>query len=111
MANFIHLLTVPSGSPVNFTAEAVSLHNFNLTWAPPVPEDRNGVITGYNISISLLSSPFGDPLQFDTTAHTVRVESLSPHTDYVCVIAANTLIGTGPLSFELHVRTLQDSKL
>ena len=83
---------------------------FTLTWNPPAPSERNGIITGYNISITSLDSFFEDPREFFTTSEFLTVDSLDPHTDYVCIIAANTFVGIGPFSLEITIRTAQDSE-
>ena len=101
-------IIVPSGSPLNFSAVAIEARSFNLTWAPPLDSDRNGIIIGYNISIALLSLPFENPLEFYTTELTLAVDSLLPHTDYVCTIFASTIVGAGPPSIEFYIQTEQD---
>ena len=84
--------------------------SFTLTWDLPVPSERNGIITGYNITVTSLDSLFEDPQVFFTTSQSLTIDSLDPHTDYVCVIAANTFVGGGPFSLELTVRTAQDGE-
>ena len=99
---------VPSGAPLNFSATEITSMSFDLVWELPAPSERNGIITGYNISITSLNSPLGDPQHFFTTSLSITVDSLDPHTDYICIIAANTAIGIGAFSFEMNVRTDQD---
>lgn len=79
-------------------------------WDLPAPSERNGIITGYNISITSLSSPFEDPQQFFTTSPSITIDALDPHTYYICIIAASTGIGMGPFSLEMNVQTEQDGK-
>ena len=102
--------TVPSGPPTNSTSMEVSSRSFILAWDLPAPSERNGIITGYNISITSLDSLFEEPQQFFTTELSLTVDQLEPHTDYVCIIAANTYIGIGPFSLEITVTTAQDGK-
>jgi receptor-type tyrosine-protein phosphatase Q len=99
---------VPSGPPLNFFASEVFSRSFTLTWDLPDPSQRNGLITGYNISITSLDSLFEDPQEFFTESRYLTVDSLNPHTDYICIIAANTYVGIGPFSLEITVRTEQD---
>ena len=101
-------ITVPSGAPLNFSAVEIFSRSFNLVWELPAPSERNGIITGYNVSVTSLNSLFENPQLFFTTSLSVTVDRLDPHTDYVCIFAANTVIGTGPFSLELNVRTAQD---
>ena len=106
----LHSTSVPSGPPTNVSAALVLSTNFTLTWHPPAAGERNGIITGYNISITSLSSPFEDALKYFTTSLTITVDSLDPHTAYICTVAANTVIGMGPYSIDLFVRTQQDGR-
>ena len=87
---------------------AVQARSFNLTWAPLLDSERNGIIIGYNISIEQLSSPFQNPLEFFTMELMLTVNSLLPHYAYVCTIFASTIVGAGPPSIELLVQTKQD---
>ena len=96
---------MPSGAPLSFSPAEVSSRNFTLIWELPAPSERNGIITGYNISVTSLSSPFEDSREFFTTSLTYFVDSLDPYTNYICIIAANTVVGKGPFSVELNIRT------
>ena len=73
-----------------------------LTWSPPPPEDRNGIIRKYLINISAVES--GEhfyQLTSNTTA--VVVDGLHPYYTYSCIVAALT-VGTGPFT---EVSTVQ----
>jgi hypothetical protein len=106
--NVTTLEDVPSGPPLNISAVEVFSRSFTLTWDLPAPSERNGIITGYNITVTSLDSLFEDPQVFFTTSQSLTIDSLDPHTDYVCVIAAITFLGSGPFSLEITVRTAQD---
>jgi len=95
---------------VNLSAALVLSRRLILTWDSPAAEERNGIITGYNISIASLSSPFEDALHFFTMSPTITVDSLSPYTEYICIVAASTIVGLGPYTVEFHVQTQQDGK-
>ena len=99
---------VPSGAPLNFSAVDIFSSNFTLTWELPAPSERDGIITGYNITVTSLSSPLEAPKLFFTTALSVVIHPLNPHTEYICIIAATTAIGIGPYSMELNVTTEED---
>lgn len=49
----IFLSAVPSSSPINITVKAVSSTELFISWQPPQQREQNGVITGYQILISL----------------------------------------------------------
>ena len=89
---YVYFCTVPSGPPLNISAVEVFSRSFTLTWDLPAPSERNGIITGYNITVTSLDSLFEDPQVFFTTSQSLTIDSLDPHTDYVCVIAAITLL-------------------
>ena len=63
------LITVPSGAPTNITVEALSSTSLLITWEPPTPSQRNGVITQFRI---LIISDSGD-----TQVHNVSASMLS----------------------------------
>ena len=59
------LITVPSGAPTNVTVEALSSTSLLITWEPPAPSQRNGVITHYRV---LVTSDSGDTQVLDVSA-------------------------------------------
>ena len=59
------LITVPSGAPTNITVEALSSTSLLITWEPPAPSQRNGVITRYRL---LVTSDSGETQVFDVSA-------------------------------------------
>ena len=77
-----------------------------LAWELPLPEDRNGVITGYIVDINSLDSE--EMLQLMSTSNSITVSSLSPFTVYICTIAATTSVGSGPSSEAVVVQTLEE---
>ena len=46
------LIAVPSGAPTNITVEALSSTSLLITWEPPPPSQRNGVITYYRVLVT-----------------------------------------------------------
>ena len=99
---------VPSGSPQTFNTTVLSPYSADLTWAPPSPEEQNGVITGYIINVTILQNSVNFLLYSNTTSLTVT--SLRPYRNYICIIAAITSIGIGPYSTTVTVTTPQDGK-
>ena len=59
------LITVPSGAPTNITVEALSSTSLLITWEPPAPSQRNGVITQYRL---LVISDSGETQVHDVSA-------------------------------------------
>ena len=77
-----------------------------LQWQPPELEHQNGVIIHYLVEISL-----NDSLQITFSNTTGEVSNLTPYTNYQIRIAAATVVGVGPLSAPLHIRTEEDGEL
>ena len=100
---FSFYFSAPSSSPQNFTAIATSSDSVFLTWDPPEADQQNGVITGYVINVTVVET--GETFQLFSSTNTLTVESLMPFTTYVCVIAAQTSVGTGPFSITISVQT------
>ena len=94
----IHI--VPSDSPQTFESVAEqSLVNF--TWTPPTTP--NGIITGYNLIVSKLSTTTTN--NYNTTSYTyganirsVSLYGFSPFQKYNATITASTVVGYGPVA-------------
>lgn len=99
---------VPSGFPENFSGVALSSVSILLMWDPPALQHRNGIITGYVMNITALST--GEILQVFTSDGNYTVDSLKPFTAYSFIIAASTSVGIGPFSTDLTIQTLEDGK-
>ena len=89
---FCILSTVPSGPPLNLTI-SVTPRTMLLFWSPPHAADRNGIITNYTVTCSLVN----DIIQRTTTRETrLTVTGLEPFTNYTCSVSAATVVGSGP---------------
>lgn len=75
----------------------------SLAWQPPLQETRNGIITGYTVSLSSVSST--ETRRITTTNTNLTVTSLRPYTTYECIVAAFTSIGEGPPTNIILVQT------
>ena len=102
------LIAVPTGNinPQDFMAVSVSSTSIRLTWRDLRPEEKNGIIQSYRISVTELET--GSVLNFttDETATQQIVNSLHPFYNYRCTVAAFT-IGLGP-SATTDVQTLPE---
>ena len=87
-------------------AVPVSSTSIQLTWRHLQPEERNGIIRSYRISVTELET--GSVLNFtaDETATQQIVNSLHPFYNYRCTVAAFT-VGLGP-SATTDVQTLPE---
>ena len=97
---------VPSGPPTRVSSTALTPNSILLSWALPLPEERNGDITGYIINVTNLVT--GVIQQFTTAVvSNFTVPSLRPFTVYVTTIAARTAVGMGPFSGVVSIQTLE----
>ena len=101
------LFLVPSGPPLNVTTRAVNSTTIQVTWAPPAPEDQNGIITLYNINVTV--SETKSNFVFNTSRKILEVTGLHPHYTYLLVVSAVT-VGQGPYSEPQTITTLEDCK-
>ena len=87
-------------------AVSVSSTSIRLTWRVLRPEEKNGIIRSYRISVTELET--GSVLNFiaDETATQQIVNSLHPFYNYRCTVAAFT-VGLGP-SATTDVQTLPE---
>ena len=67
-----------------------------IGWRDPDIEDQNGIITGYAISVTLVST--GQSFQMTSTVNRLFLSNLLPFTTYICRVAAMTNVGVGPFS-------------
>ena len=99
---------MPTGTPQNYEAVAVSSTSIRLTWAEPRFEEQNGVIQAYYITITELETSTTLDFEADGTDTLLIVNSLQPFYNYNCTIAAFT-VGVGPTAYRI-TQTLPDCK-
>ncbi|XP_045076565.1 receptor-type tyrosine-protein phosphatase delta-like, partial [Coregonus clupeaformis] len=103
--------TQPSAPPQEVTCSSPSSTSILVSWAPPLAEFQNGIITGYSIQYSVTE---GD----NRTSQRVSdippessqylLENLEKWTEYGITVRALTEAGEGPESLQLLVRTEED---
>ena len=86
-------------------AVTVSSTSAVLSWEAPPPEDLNGIIVGYNVTLQS-----GERMELFSNSTTLTVRSLRPYTLYICVSAALTNAGLGPFSDSIQFETLEARK-
>ena len=96
------LETAPTGPPTDLTTRVLSANIISVTWDPPIPIDRNGVISLYTLSYR--------GIERDTTSREVTLYSndsfftnyilseLDEHTNYNISVSASTAVGSGPVA-------------
>lgn len=102
----LFLTVAPSSPPLNFVATPADPRSIVLRWDPPLPEDRNGPITGYLIDVTVVET--SETFQLNVTTTTLRVLELTPYTTYRFTIAASTEVGLGPFSTVYSTQTPED---
>ena len=91
----LYYFVVPTSSPQSVTAHVIDVTTLNISWSPPVPEHRNGLIQRYVIRVTELDTGILD--QFVTTNQSIIIRGRHPFYRYNYSIAAET-IGLGPYS-------------
>lgn len=110
MFNFCLIFPVPGSPPQNFDATANSPRSIGLSWSPPSPEELNGILTGYVISVAGLETRQTFQLNVSAQTTTYTISNARPYTTYSLVIAAVNNAGMGPFSTEIEERTPEDCK-
>ena len=106
MSSFLYY-SAPSGPPLNVTTRAVNSTTIQVAWAPPAPENQNGIITLYNINVTV-SETKGD-FVLNTSTTSLYVTGLHPHHTYAFAVTAVT-IRPGPYSEPQAITTPEDCK-
>ena len=86
----------------------VDSKSISLRWEPPPPENQNGDIRYYIISVMVTES--GEQFQLMSNTTNQTIDDLHPFYTYSILISAVTT-GSGPSSLPFVVKTLEDSKL
>jgi len=100
------LHAVPTGPPENVQVDAISSTSIKLAWHPPNPQDQNGIIQVYNITLTEAETGRQLNFQEEGTESVLVVNFLHPYYTYQCSISAVT-IGPGPAAY-INVTTHQD---
>ena len=81
--------------------------SISISWEPPQPEQHNGVLMGYLVSITEIETQ--TVFQLSTNNTILVVSMLHPSYNYACRVAAVT-VASGPLSFPVTIQTLETGK-
>ena len=92
----------PDVPPQNFILSLITNvpEMVDFFWEPPPPDQRNGIVTAYNIVCTPSGS--GQPVNFVVTDDgmsgtlNATVGMFTPATQYSCAISASTSAGPGP---------------
>lgn len=103
----INFISVPTGPPQNFSITVNHSRSLILDWTTPLPQDVNGIVTDYTISVT--STIGNSSFQIRSNVTTYALTSLRPFITYTCAVAAHTSIGQGPFSTSITITTPEDA--
>ena len=98
-------ITAPSEAPPNLSGHAVNSTTIELMWDTVAPENRNGIIRHYLVSV--LEVETSEMSTYTTVSTQLNISSLHPYYTYTCGVAAVT-ITVGPFSQSVSVITPQE---
>jgi netrin-G3 ligand len=102
----------PDRSPVDFRGHSGSSTSVSLYWSHPDPFYTNGIITQYRIRYAAnLFAPLNQWTYMTTTNNdtNIIIDGLQKFYTYYFVIAAGTVIGFGPDTDNIPIKTLNDT--
>ena len=83
--------------------------SIELTWNPPSPHHRNGIITGYTVSVK--NTETNETWELSATDTSLTVTSLTPYVEYEFSVAAETAPGQGPFTQGVLITTAEDGNV
>ena len=98
----------PETAPLQFRVQVTDSRTLVLSWEPPLPEDRNGIIINYTVNITEMET--GTQFQLVTDNTNITAFSLHPYYTYSCTVAAKTSVGLGPYTTPRPVQMPEDGK-
>jgi len=101
---------VPTGSPRNVKAEALSPTEVKISWSPPEADQQNGDLLGYKIFYrsGAINGNTKEEIEVVSATHTSHsLIFLEMYTNYTISILSFNPAGEGPVSQSVTVRTLQ----
>lgn len=101
----ITLSAAPTAAPVNPSAYAADSMTIVFSWSPLPPEQRNGIIRHYIITVTEVDTNYTFIAVAAGTE--ITLHSLHPYFAYRLTVAAMT-IASGPPSSPIVVQTLED---
>lgn len=121
MVQVTTLEEVPSGPPQNVHGEAKSSTEILIHWDAPEKDEWNGNLLGYYVgykeatdaTAEIEPTPAYNFKTVEVRSHfggETLLENLNKFTQYNIVVQAYTSQGSGPLSKEIQISTLEDGK-
>ncbi|XP_032992848.1 receptor-type tyrosine-protein phosphatase S isoform X1 [Lacerta agilis] len=101
----------PSAPPRDVKCVSTRSTAILVSWRPPPAESQNGVLNGYSVRYRALDSEDTEPREvtnIHATTNQILLESLEKWTEYRITVVAHTMVGPGPESSPVIVRTDED---
>nr|XP_034974767.1 receptor-type tyrosine-protein phosphatase S isoform X5 [Zootoca vivipara] len=101
----------PSAPPRDVKCVSTRSTAILVSWRPPPAESQNGVLNGYSVRYRALDSEDTEPREvtnIQATTNQILLESLEKWTEYRITVVAHTIVGPGPESSPVIVRTDED---
>ena len=107
---YAFLLLEPDGFPRNVTLEVVSATEIMVSWVEVNPFNRNGIITIYEVTYQPQENYDRMTTYMNTTSLLVPLTGLHEYAVYNVEVKAFTIVGPGPDSPVVSIRTNTSSK-
>ena len=110
-SNWIVIRTLedaPTSAPTDVTTIAISSTSIEVLWKAPVKQGQNGVITGYDVELTAVSSSYNVTQSVGGNIDLYTFNNLKPYREYNVRVAAKTQAGVGPFSVPITEQTMQD---
>ncbi|XP_072449919.1 receptor-type tyrosine-protein phosphatase delta-like [Chiloscyllium punctatum] len=101
----------PSSPPQNVKCSSPSSTSILVSWWPPPPESQNGDLAKYSIRYQMVQGEdkqLHEVNDIPPTTTQMRLESLAKWTEYRVTVVAHTMVGPGPESAPIFIRTDED---
>ena len=90
---------------------AINPRTLNLTWRPPLAEDRNGQIFKYTVNLTDIDGGEVTHFLIEELTSSLIIPNLHPHYIYNYSVTALTLTGNGPYSPTVSIQMPQDGMI
>ena len=98
---------VPGAPPQEVSGSALSSTSIEVNWRPPPPEHQNGDITAYKVVYNKVDQD-AETIEVGADERSYILQALSKYTEYEISIVACTVVGDGPPSDTMTIRTAED---
>ncbi|XP_067137945.1 roundabout homolog 1-like isoform X3 [Centruroides vittatus] len=95
---------VPSAPPDNLHVQVINMTSAAVSWSPPPPQHRNGILQGYTIHIMGNSSSLHSNITTNATTTSFTLYNLTASSVYTIRAVARTSVGMGPFTSSVSLR-------